>query len=770
MELYSVGEHLVSQEDVVLLKEMGYLKPETEHKFDIPLFEDDVNRYATDSKNQNQFLVDSKVDIVNESEDDGSLLRILSDQELTDRLNKGGYTFSGRTSEITVSEWMPESITEHTKEFIEWITSITQNGFSKRKQFSKLTLYVQQAYTWLAENKSLSDFDDIHEKEEFVLEELNRCSKNTLYFVNKYAYYFDGNLTETGGVGNYIASPAHEIIMYLDDCGYSTATAKGRQMAYTTTKQLCNLKSVMFRKNSFILFVCEDKLKAEQIFEQKLKFPYSKLPDWFKQAVSNDGSTIFKLGEKEKKGDREGSNSSITVLAPKETVIAGNSPTKADIDEAGNIGILSKMIEDQRPTMYVYNPITKKIEIKRQISFYGTGGELEKGGKAFETEFMAIWNAWLKGDFSSGIIPLFFDWTARPGNTQKHYDENKKVAYNKEGVDAKKSRIKFHQGWPDTLSDVFKTSGKTLIDEEFIKANKERIREASFKSGHSLIKNGYFEPIYDESKPNEENSHLPYKIIGANFIPTEDLDPRGVVTMFMDPDKKYINRYFGGTDPIMSDSGLSEMASAVWDKWLKTISCVVSFRSSDPRDTFLQCALMNLYYNTENGNKAIKQLVESNIGPPYTNYVKALGYEDSLALNYELPAYLQNHSTKNEGVGVDNKNPRTGMIINKLQELLSGYGERLYIERIFTQLETFVCTVTPMGNETWGPSNKKHFRDDILFACVYAYICGEYCYPELIPMNISSEMIKYRWVAELYHDKDWNLCKKMVKKPITNHG
>lgn len=768
LELYINDPILVTQEQLDILLEYQYLKPAENNPEEGPVFEE-INQYATVSKTKEQAKIDSKVDIL-EEDDNGSLLKILNDKDLNEKIKTGGYLFSGRKEEITVKEWMPESITEHTKEFVDWITSITLNGFSKRKSYSKLNLYVQQAYTWLSEDKTLSDFDEIHDKEEFILEELNRCSKNTLYFVNKYAYYFDGNLTDTGGVGKYTASPAHEIIMYLDDCGYSTATAKGRQMAYTTTKQLCNLKSVMFRKNSFILFVTEDKTKAEQIFEQKLKFPYSKLPDWFKQSVSNDSGTIFKLGEKEKKGDRDGSNSSITVVAPKDTVIAGNSPTKADIDEAGNIGILSKMIEDQRPTMYVYNPVTKKMEIKRQLSFYGTGGELEKGGKAFETEFMAIWNAWLKGDFSSGIIPLFFDWTARSGNTQKIYDENKRVAYAKEGIDAKKSRIKFHQGWPATLSDVFKTSGKTLIDEEFIKVNKERIIEALGKTNHSLVKHGYFEPIYDETKPNDEHSHLPFKVIGAQFIPTDDLDPRGVVTMFLEPDRKYINRYFGGTDPIMSDSGLSEMASAIWDKWLKTISCVVSFRTNDPREMFLQCALMNIYYDPSMVNKkSIKQLVESNIGPPYTNYVIALGYEESLTLNYELPPYLQNHSTKNEGIGVDNKNPRTGMIINKLQELLSGYGERLFIERIFSQLETFVCTVTPTGNETWGPSNKKHFKDDILFACVYAYICGEYCYPELIPMNMSSEKNKFKWVRENYHDKDWNLHTRMVKKPVLNN-
>lgn len=765
-ELWSVGEHLVSQEDVDLLKETGYITVSTVQSNEtLPEFEE-INEYTTSSKTSVQVSIDSKVDIVNEADDDGSYLKIISDEDLKDRIKNGGYIFNGRTEEISVSEWMPESTTDHTKEFIDWVTSITILGFSKRKNFSKLNLYVQQAYSWLSDGKTVSDFDEEHEQEDYMLSEIQRCRDNTLYFANKYGWYKDGDVEN--GEARYVASPAHEIMFYLNDAGYSQAITKGRQMAATTTQMLCDLKDVVFKRNYFMKFVTEDKEKAQEIFEDKLKFPFSKLPQWMRPDVINDRENFFKLGSKEEKGDRDGVNSSIRVVAPKVTVIAGGAPNKAKIDEAGNIDILSKMIEDQRPTMYWHDPKTKKVKIKRQLIFWGTGGELEKGGKAFETEFMAIWNSWLEGKFDSCIVPIFFDWTARPGVSQSDYDREKSVAYSKVGPDAKKSIVTFHQQWPTSLSDVFKTTGKTLVDEEFIKENKNRITDAMVKTNHQLVKRGYFEPIYDETKPNDEHSHLPYKVIDANFIPTDDFDPRGVVTMFMEPDRKFINRYYEGTDPIMSDSGISDMASAIWDRWLKTISCIVNFRSNDPRDTYLQSMLLGVYYGTGHIKKASKQLLESNIGPPYKDYVVTSGFEDCLTLNYELPIYLQNHSTKNEGVGIDNKNPRTGMIISKLTELLKGFGDRLYIETIFTQVETFVCSVTAMGNETWGPSNKKYFRDDVLFACVYAYICGEYCYSELVPINVSSEKSNFKWVAELYHDKDWKLCKRMVKKPI--HG
>jgi hypothetical protein len=177
--------------------------------------------------------------------------------------------------------------------------------------------------------------------------------------------------------------------------------------------------------------------------------------------------------------------------------------------------------------------------------------------------------------------------------------------------------------------------------------------------------------------------------------------------------------------------------------------------------------LMGLYYNVE--KQYVPELVESNIGPNYCRYKTNKGFEHTIVLNYELPNYLQNHSTKNEGMGIDNKNPRAGMIIGKLAELTNGYGERIFLERYYTQLETFVCTITPGGTETWGPSNKKHFRDDILYACVYAYICGEYCYPERIPTNLSSEKSKLKIAYESYYDNTPNgpvLRRRVVRKQV----
>lgn len=763
LELHTDGVD-IGEEDTQLLKETGYLKDDAPIKSDGEPT-DKINKYALDHSQKNKEY-DSRIDIVIESgkDFDGSLLKIISDSELEDRRNKGGYKFEGREEPISVEEWMPESVTEHSKEFIEWVISINLTGFENRKQYRKLNLYVQQAYTWLADRKYVTDFNDEFDREEFMLQELKRCLQNTLYFVNKYGYYKDGNVE--GGVVKYVAWPSHEVMLYLNDAGYSQAITKGRQIAATTTQMLCDLKDALFKRNHFMKFVTEDKEKAQEIFEDKLKFPFSQLPDWMKSSVINDRENFFKLGEKEGKGGRAGVNSSIRVVAPKPTVIAGGAPNKAKIDEAGNIGILSKMIEDQRPTMLMYDPKTGKIRVKRQLVFWGTGGEMDSGGKAFETEFMSIWEAWQKHEFSSCIVPIFFNWTARPGATQEDYDREKKVAYSKVGPDLKESIIKFHQTWPTTLADVFRSSGKGLVSEDFIRERRQQIIQAQIDTNHTLTKKGYFEPIFDTTRPDGENSDMPYHITGVNFIPCEDHDPRATVTIFKDPDKKSRFRYYQGTDPIMADSGISKMASAIWDKHLKTVSAIVNCRSDNPKQDFLQVMLLGLYYDCSEIREGVKELVESNIGINYCDYKEAKGYGSSTVLNFELPNILMNRTAKNDGRGIDNKVPRTRSIIDRLHEVISAFGERIYIDVFWTQLETFVCKVTNAGNETWEPSNKRYFRDDVLFAVVYAYICAEQCgYPEPV-VDLNKARDNYQIVYETRYNKDWQLVRVPVRKMV----
>lgn len=756
-ECYAKGLQL-KQDDLALLDKAGYIQLQPIKEEALPDLHDNIHDKGF-TRSKNQMETDRHVDIIFDEEPHAF---IITDEDLEERRKKGNYVFEGRTQPITKAEWLPKDIVDHDQDFIEWIDSINNLGFQNKVNYRKFNLYVQQAYTWLAEKKSYLDFYNEEDREEYIQEELRRCKENGIYFLNKYVYYQEGSADS--GRFKFICSPAHEVMAYLNDCGYSIGLIKGRQMAATTTFMSLDVRDMIFKKNHFMKFITEDQDKAEEIFDDKLKYAFSELPYWMKPDVANERDNYFKLGKKDGKGGKNSINSRIRVVPPKRTAIAGGSPQKVKIDEAGNIAMLSQMINNARPTMYMYHPVTGKMSLKRQLIFYGTGGETEKGGMALQVEWMALLNQWKERKFKAGIIPIFFNWWARPGATQELYDDEKSIAYSKEGPELKKSIVEFHQSWPGSISDVFMTSEKTLVGTDYIDERLDWIKTQNVKSKHQLFQRGYFEPVYDETKPTDEASDVPFKIVGATFVPTPDADPRASVIILFHPQRAYKNRYFQGTDPIASDTGQSNMSGAIWDKHLKTISAIMNFRTRDYRYTFLQHVLLNIYYDVEQDKRGVKELLESNIGQSYSQYKSGKGYGDSLVLNYELPTYLQNRTTINEGIGIDNKGIRNEDIVNILHQMIKAFGDRICIEVFWEQLKTFVYEVSGTGKNMWGPANRKYFKDDTLFSCVYAYICGELCYPELIPINTEedykkADVMKY----ELQYDQDYNLKRVPIR-------
>lgn len=758
-ELY-LKEINIGQANMAMLRDNGYFKDSMPIEQKEEIVRDKINQEYTRFTTNKQQEIEKNIDIFKSSEEVDKI-EIITSHELEERRKTYGHIFEGRENPITREEWIPKSRVTHERDFIEFITSINTLGFKYKTNYRKFSLYCQQAYQWLQENKSYTDLYEDEDREDFIMNELHRCDENALYFLNKYVYYKEGD--DVDGRVKYTASPVHELMAYLDDCGYSVAIAKGRQIAATTTLMALDVKDMVFKTNHFMKFITEDVEKAEEIFEDKLKFAFSALPEWMRPNVLSERDNLFKLGYKPEKGVKEGVGSKIMVTAPKRTAIAGGAPQKVKIDEAGNIGILGSMINNARPTMLWFNKKLGVMEMKRQLWFWGTGGEMEKGGKSFETEYMAIYNAFMEGDYSAAIIPIFFDWTCRPGISQEIYDSEKRVAYAVTGMEAKAKRTEFHQSYPTSLSDVFRTAAKTLVDDDIIESAIRRIQDATKQNGAQLVQHGYFEPIYDFTKPEFESSDVPYRIIGAEFVPTGDFDDRASTTIFMHPKEGWKNRYFQGTDPIHTDTGLSLMASAVWDKHLKCPVAILNWRISDYRQVFLQTMLMGLYYDTEHMKNGIKELVESNVGTSYTQYKTDKGYDKELVLNYQLPFAFQNKTTINEGIGIDNKAVRNTMIVNRLQEMISAYGEKNYFKIFFEQLKTFTCVMSNGGKEMWGPTNKKYFRDDVLFGVVFSYICAELCFPELQPENLATEHVKTRIVFENRYDKDFNLVRTAVK-------
>jgi len=160
----------------------------------------------------------------------------------------------------------------------------------------------------------------------------------------------------------------------------------------------------------------------------------------------------------------------------------------------------------------------------------------------------------------------------------------------------------------------------------------------------------------------------------------------------------------------------------------------------------------------------VKELLETNIGLAYREYKENKGFFDSLVFNAELPQYLQTSS--GNIVGIDNRGMRSKMIIDKMFEMIQAFGTKIYIEEFFIQLKTFVCTVNQKGNESWGPVDRRYYKDDVLFACVFSYICS-LCYINEIPEKIDSEDKRTVIRHELRRDANWNLTRVPVRKRIS---
>lgn len=667
--------------------------------------------------------------------------------------------------DIKKSEWMPESVVEHKSDFISWINSILFNGFQNRESYKKFDLYRRQAYQWLHEKKNLGDFSDRHSRNEFLRKETMRMSENSLYAINKYDYLKEGS--DESGKMPLVCAPHQEIISYLTDCGYSWFDIKGRQVGLTSVMGAWASNKIVWNKGYFIKYFAHDDNKTEEIFRDKIKGTFGEKPDWIRftlnekgdkeSIVLNDRDNWLRLGRKSSKGGIEGHDSSIQVQAPSVYAINGGSPQVAMIDEAALIDIFSPMVKEAYPAMSRINLATGRIEQIRQVIAWTTGGIVEAASKGFEREFMGILKKWKSDPARANIIPLFFDWTCKPGMTPAEYDRQKEIYYASEGEDGEKSKIQFHQHYPTTIDDVFLTSHTTLLSIKYIS---DRINQCRSIDHELRPEVGRFVPIFDESKPMGENSWIPYRIVGARFVKAEHVDdPKNqCVKIFMHPEPEWANRYYAGTDPTGSVQTASDMTSSVWDEHNKTIAALVSTNFIDYRERFLQCALLSLYYS--NKHSKCWELVEKNVGLSYCEFKANNGLDSNLVATTELPEIFR---TQNDmyGFGIDNRRgTKNQRIIQAMYNLFKDYGDRIWIEDFWIQHKTFIKKMTKEGNETWGSINKAYYKDDALFSAAFSYICRqafEFSHPRLMSEEADRSKNRRVVVTPFGYDKDFNL-------------
>lgn len=636
---------------------------------------------------------------------------------------------------ITKEDWLPKSLLKHSAEFRLWIDSMTLGYFPLKAEYKLFNNYKAQALRWMDDFADPNNEENEDVKRELVHREYARCEENTLYFSMKYGLVKEGSTGE--GIIRFKPKEHNAVLFYLLDCRYSLILGKPRQIFSSTTIGLFALKKSLFTYNFYTKFISENEKTSQEIFRDKIKYPFGELPLWMQPKVTGESLTSFKLGSKPEKGKFEAPNSIIDVVVPTRTAINGGSPPLILIDEIGNIPIIIEMIAEALPTMYVDKNSDGNLELRRQCVLWGTGVSEDKGSAAYEQLFKWHLKLWQEGK-GNIFVPLFFSWHTRC-NT-KVYLERKSEYYGGDYAEQKNLNIEvtkkmFHQHFPATWMDMFNVTSNTLVSNDIIADGLANIRE-QFKAGHQLTW-GYFEPIFDYTKPYQEEFDIPYAVKGARFIKVDDEDQNlATCAMLLPPDSNWKNRYYQGTDPTTHETGISMFASSIWDKKNKTIAAILNFRKQyDNEYCLLQSMLMGIYYDTENADgdkKGVWELTEANSGTLYTQYKENRGCGKRLVYNTMLPPDQRGGTGR---FGIDNRaGIRHIFIINKLKECIENYYKNIYFDVVFEQLRTFIRNDKKQG-QSWGSMDKRVYFDDVLFSLAYAYICAEIVFGYVSPLQ-----------------------------------
>ena len=637
--------------------------------------------------------------------------------------------------DIKAVDWRPLSTVNHSEEFVAWINSITYGFFYQKKYYKKFELYKKQSLDWLNENHDPYKYSDEYSRKQEVFGELDRCGENTLYFAEKYGYVKEGN-DETGMI-KYHAKEHNAFLFYLFDCGYCLLVGKPRQIFATTTVGMFALKQLVTRYNYFMKFITSNDAKGVEIIRDKFKFPFQHLPAWMRANVCSDSENTFHLGRKLKKGEFGYPNSRIEECAPSTTAINGGSPQMTLIDEVGEVPELVETLLEIRPTLYIDKNQDGNLQLTRNIVSWGTGVSNKQGKSAFERFWTQTLTLWEAGQYRAAIfVPIFLSWHCRCG--QSVYEDEKKAyeigsaAGLDSGMSSKDRESLFAMHYPTTYKDMFGSISNRLVSRELIEEATRRIRNLSPEQRPVA---GYFKPVYDTNCPTESDD-VPYKIIDAEWHPVDDDDDPELITTFMvtKPNREWMNRYYQGTDPIANETGISFMASTIWDSHIELDSgqvteapvCFVYHRKQhDPKATFLQCMLMGIYYDTNN-ERGLKQgcpeLLENNVGLNYKEYRDRKGFNRNLLFNTEIFDFDMHGGGSVWGINISGRgNKRKQKVVGRLRDLIMTYSKNILFGVFWRELENYINI--QKADETWQPSDKLQYRDDCLDGTVYAYIC-----------------------------------------------
>jgi hypothetical protein len=331
---------------------------------------------------------------------------------------------------------------------------------------------------------------------------------------------------------------------------------------------------------------------------------------------------------------------------------------------------------------------------------------------------------------------------------------------NQESQNADVAKVQFYQAYPIVIEHMFLRKARTMIPISTCIEHGERIYT------ENKITWGYFEPILDYSQPKPD-LFVPYRIIGAKFVPTKDeFDVNTTVCIRTHPAKGEVWkwRFFQGTDPINSETGHSKMSSSVWDALTNSIAAPVFTRDRNFKNSYLQCLLLRLYYDPK-GTEGIPELIENNIGDMYLDFQEQLGFKRNIVSNMSLsPEYFRKPNGK--WFGLANKVDTAPRILGKMQEMVDCHAANLDIPWLWKQFETFVekdlNSASTHRQTRYQAADMRYDYDDVLFGTTFAYI-NAMSHAKYEPTNLNDDSLQRKVFTRRVQNRQTNFVPKMAE-------
>lgn len=634
----------------------------------------------------------------------------ISEEEIEDVRKRGAIAIDGNIDNLADWKISKDNLENHDKEFHNFILSIN-NDFRSRVGYWRYNLYVQQSNYFMSSTEHVGLFKiGSDERREYLKREVARFKENNLYWLKKVHKYVSPQ--DPTGYMRYIPHDAQSILTFLINSGYDITVAKARQVWFTTTVFGLALMNTMYNKSKRTQIITADLKKAERTFEDKVKLPYYGYDSAYKpKKPSND--TKLSISFFKNKLKQEGGMSHLSIIAPSPTAINSGNPDLTLIDEQGLIDCLVEMIEEWRPTKYQYNQTTGKLEPKGQVVAWGTSDQ--DAFPEFEYVFKSEIERFIDRDFYGTMIPVMFNCYSRAGYNHEMYERDRKRVYAMKGPKAHSARVRFHQANPVSIDDMFMKDADTIIPISVINDHIERIATLEVKP-----QLGWMEPIIDPMQQTTDD--VGHKIVGARFVLANDVnDPRITTIICKHPEQGWKHRYYKGTDPIMNSSGVSEFATAIWDKEHDELSALMSFRDRNHKMCFLQAMLLGIYYGHN-----VYDLIENNIGQPYIDYVSDKGYGHAIVPNSALP--YEYRSVEGNALGLNKKRGNVpSYLSNNLIKIIDVHGNKVNAVKFWAQLKTYIRKnkTDTIDNNQFKVSDPKYSRDDSIDAVNYAFLCSQ---------------------------------------------